>query len=103
MMACWKRRVSSRGTRERRRGELAGLLDPPLALVELDPKQQAATPAALACPAQHIDAPLTTDASHFAGPDPVRTLAVAHPAWPFDPLRPLPVPSHAGGSGPPFV
>src|SRR5438093_3218010 len=71
-----------------RRGKLPGLLDPPLALVQLHPEQQAAAAAVLARPGQHIHTPLTGDARHFARPDPVRTLGVAHAALTFDPLRP---------------
>src|SRR5207249_8418774 len=76
---------------------------PSLALVELHPEQQAAAAAVLARPRQHVHTPLTGDARHLAGPDPVRTLGIAHAALTFDSLRPLPVPPDRGGSGHSFV
>src|SRR2546427_11390892 len=103
MLPCWMRRLVHFGISERGRRKLSGFLDPSLPLVELHPEQQAAAAAVLARPGQHVHAPLTTDASHLAGPQAVRTPGVAHAAWPFDLLRPLPVPSHTGGSGQPFV
>src|SRR5256886_6092876 len=99
MLPCWMRRLVHFGISERGRRKLSGFLDPSLPLVELHPEQQAAAAAVLARPGQHVHAPLTIDTCHLAGPQSVRTFAVADAALTFDLLRPLPVPSDARGSG----
>src|SRR6266511_2718595 len=80
------------GVLQSRCGKLAGLLNPPLALVHLNPEQQAGGPAALAGAAEHIDAPLGGEAGHLARPNAVGTRRVAHAAMPLDHFGPLAVP-----------
>src|SRR5437016_2415645 len=103
IMACRRGGLGHFGTHERRRRKLSGLLDPPLALVELHPEQQAVAAADLACPAQHIDAPLAGETGQLAGPHAMRTLGGAQVAMALNDFRPLAVPTDARGSWHPLV